>query len=178
MTNILNNYLILRLLGAICLRSPFGFRDHRMIQLALNTGLRVSELSHLDIHHVLGRTVLALPAELAKMGSARLIPLNAVARRVIEELLEFNRSRGLSVDPSAPLLQGRHRQRLAIREIQRLLKHYREELAAPGRQSHAPYVAAQVRDGYRPGHERARRARIARAREHAHHAALPAPWPG
>jgi hypothetical protein len=121
----------MRLLGAVNLKTPFGFRDHRLMQLALNTGLRVSELSHLDIQHVaqdgLPRQILDLPAPLAKRHKARLIPLNAVARRLIAELLAFNRARGLSVDPSAPLLQNRHHQRLSVRAIQLLVKHYREQ---------------------------------------------------
>jgi site-specific recombinase XerD len=126
-----DNPQTLRLLGAVNLKSPFGFRDHRLMQLALHTGLRVSELSLLDVHHVARnlspKEVLDLPAPLAKRHKARLIPLNTVARRLIGELLTFNRERGLSVAPDAPLLQNRHHQRLSIRAIQLLIKHYREQ---------------------------------------------------
>jgi site-specific recombinase XerD len=102
-----NNPQTFRLLAAVNLKSPFGFRDHRLMQLALHTGLRVSELSHLDVHHVARgltpREVLDLPAPLAKRHKARLIPFNAVARRLVAELLAFNQARGLSVAPEAPL---------------------------------------------------------------------------
>lgn len=119
-----------RLLGAVNLKSPFGFRDHRMISLALHTGLRVSELSLLENQHVfrdgVPHQVLDLPAPLAKRHKSRMIPLNATARRVLSDLWAFNRARGLSLDPGAPLLQNRHRQRLTPRAIQRLVQHYRE----------------------------------------------------
>jgi len=73
-----NNLHTYRLLGAINLSSPFGLRDHRMIMFALHTGLRVSELSFLDVHHVfrdgLPREILDLPASLAKLHKSRLIP--------------------------------------------------------------------------------------------------------
>jgi len=125
-----NNLQTYRLLGAINLSSPFGLRDHRMIIFTLHTGLRVSELSFLDVHHVfrdgLPRGVLDLPASLAKLHKSRQIPLNAPAQRALGDILAFNRSRGLSVDPSAPLLQNRHHRRLTVRGIQRLVQHYRE----------------------------------------------------
>jgi site-specific recombinase XerD len=125
-----NNLQTYRLLGAINLSSPFGLRDHRMIMLALHTGLRVSELSFLDVHHVfrdcLPRDVLDLLASLAKLHKSRRIPLNAAAQRALVDILAFNRSRGLSVDPSAPLLQNRYHRRLTVRGIQRLVQHYRE----------------------------------------------------
>ena len=62
----------------------------------------------------------------SKLHKSRLIPLNAAAQRALGELIAFNRSRGLSVDPSAPLLQNRHHRRLTVRNIQRLVQHYRE----------------------------------------------------
>ena len=119
-----------KLLGVINLKSPFGVRDHRMIQLALHTGLRVSEQSGLNVGHVTRhgqpREVLDLSPVIAKLHKARLIPLNDTAKQVIAELLAFNQSRGLSIDPDAPLLQNRKHQRLTVRAIQRLVAYYRE----------------------------------------------------
>ena len=120
-----------RLLAAVNPRSPFALRDHRLMLLALNTGLRVSELSGLDVAHVATvdghpRELLDLPSALAKGHKARVIPLNPAARRCIADLLAFNRARGLSVTPSAPLLQNRCHERLSVRAIQRLVAGYRQ----------------------------------------------------
>ena len=124
-----NSAQALRLLGVINLRSPFGLRDHRMMMLALHTGLRVSELSSLDIEHVSGngvpREILDLPAAITKFHKARQIPLNPVARRVISELLAFNQARGFSVAGGAPLFQHRKHDRLSVRSIQLLVERYR-----------------------------------------------------
>lgn len=122
---------VARLLSAINLRSPFGLRDHRMILLALHTGLRVSELSGLDVAHVLAadgqpRQFLDLPSSLAKGHKARVIPLNEAARRCVADIVSFNRSRGLPVLPGSPLLQNRSHSRLSVRAIQRLVQDYRE----------------------------------------------------
>ncbi len=121
---------IRQLLGAIRLPSPFGGRDHAMLTLVLHTGLRVSELVGLDVHHVLvqgqPRQTLWLPADLGKGGKARAIPLNATARSAIFSLLGFLKKRGFSVAPEAPLLQNRFHRRLSGRDIQRLVKLLRE----------------------------------------------------
>ncbi len=62
------------LLGAVNLKSPFGERDHAMLRLLTNTGLRVAELVGLNVGHVAacGRPhqVLYLPGELAKECSS------------------------------------------------------------------------------------------------------------
>jgi site-specific recombinase XerD len=70
--------------------------------------------------------VLDLPAPLAKRRKARLITLNQVTREIIADLLAFNQSRGLSIDPEAPLLQNRNHRRLTVRAIQRTVAYYRE----------------------------------------------------
>jgi len=118
------------LLQALAPRSPFGARDLAMLILALHTGLRVSELVGLDVSHVATargpRQALDLPAGLAKGGSGRIIPLNQVARDAVTDLLDFNRLRGFSVAPDAPLLVNRHHRRLSDRYVQRLMQTLRE----------------------------------------------------
>jgi site-specific recombinase XerD len=127
---ILNELQSYRLMGAINLRSPFGPRDLCLLKLALNTGLRVSELSLLDVEHVsragVAREILDLPPAITKFHRSRQIPLNAAARRVISELLAFNQARGFSVAPDAPLFQNRKHRRFSVRSIQLLVEHYRE----------------------------------------------------
>ena len=120
----------LRKLMAAIPAGPFAGRDSAMLTLVLHTGLRVAELSGLDVHNVSHdgqpRQTLELPAELAKGSKPRLIPLNQTARAAIFGLLNFNRSRGFSVAPEAPLLQNRFHRRLSIRDIQRLVQSLRE----------------------------------------------------
>ena len=119
-----------KLLGCINLKKPFGPRDHAMIRLALHTGLRVSELTGLDICHVwvLGapRAWLDLPASICKGHRSGQIPLNPYAQRAITDLVRFLQARGFSTEPDAPLLTDHRHRRLPTREVQRCIQKYRE----------------------------------------------------
>ncbi len=102
-------------------------RDHALIRLALQTGLRVSELTGLDVGLVWGpdgsRQWLDLPHAIAKNHKSRRIPLSAAARRAVADLVDFLKMRGFQVASQSPLLQDR---RLPVREVQRLVQKYRE----------------------------------------------------
>ena len=119
-----------RLLAAIDPRDPFAERDQVMLILAMNTGLRVSELVGLDIGHVahqgVPRQALHLPRSITKGERERTIPLNEPARQAIQVLLAFNRKRGFSVAPDAPVFVTRKHQRVSVRLVQRLVQHLRE----------------------------------------------------
>jgi site-specific recombinase XerD len=119
-----------QLLGVIPPRSPFGARDRAMILFDLHTGLRVSELCGLIVHHVAfqlqPRRRLDFPAALGKGGRSRVIPLNSVARQAVVDLLEFNRVRGFQVAPAAPLLYNRDHQPLTPRAVRAIMQKYRE----------------------------------------------------
>ncbi|MBI3928944.1 MAG: tyrosine-type recombinase/integrase [Armatimonadetes bacterium] len=110
-----------KMLAQIHPRSPFGGRDRAMLLLAANTGLRVSELVSLNVHHVANqqghaREWLQLPAEIAaKSHRERLIPLNKRARLAVVEVLTFNRQRGFSTAAEAPLFVNRKHKRLSTR---------------------------------------------------------------
>lgn len=56
-----------------------------------------------------------------------MVPLNAVVRQCVSKLLDFNRSRGFSVDLGAPLFCHRRHGHLSVRSIQKLIKFYREQ---------------------------------------------------
>ncbi len=118
------------LLGAVNLRSPFGERDHAMIRLLTNTGLRVAELVGLNVGHVASqgqpRPVLYLPGELAKGGRARSIPLNQGARQAVADLVAFLARRGFSTDSEAPLLVVRQHRRISIRLVQQIVQELRQ----------------------------------------------------
>ena len=119
-----------KLLGAINLKKPFGPRDHAMTRLALNTGVRVSELTAIDVGNVwlngAPRSWLDLPAPNCKGARSGQIPLNKSAQKAITELVQFLRARGFSTAPDAPLLTDRRHRRLSPREIQRCIQKYRE----------------------------------------------------
>jgi site-specific recombinase XerD len=105
-----------------------------MIDFFLSTGLRVGELVGLRVEHVCGnksqgsgrmvRHILALPAELAKGGRARSIPLSPQARQAVAEILSFNYRRGFSVAAGAPLFPNRKHQAMSPRAVRRALSGY------------------------------------------------------
>lgn len=96
-----------------------------------HTGLRVGECSRLLNLLVLSssgapRHQLDLPAMFCKGPRGRVVPLNATARLCISKMVSFNRSRGLSTSPAAPLFQNSKHCPLSVRSIQQLIKQYRE----------------------------------------------------
>jgi len=121
-----------RLLSFINLESPFGRRDYLLIMFLFHTGLRVGECSRLTVSLVATkdgrpRKLLDLPAALCKGPRGRVVPLNGTARACVEKLLKFNRSRGLSTAPGAPLFQNRQHRPLSVRSIQLLIAAYRKK---------------------------------------------------
>ena len=152
MRRCLSNSEVRLLLSAVDLRSPFGERDYLLIMFFYQTGLRVGELSRLLVHLVSrdGRPFhsLDLPAIFCKGPRGRVVPLNATARACIEKLLRFNRRRGLSVAPAAPLFQNSKSCPLSVRSIQKLIQKYRvasgiEPAATPHTLRHTHATALQ-----------------------------------
>ena len=119
-----------RLLAVVPARSPFGARDSALIRLLAQTGLRVGELTGLDLVHVYDhsgpRHWLDLPATICKGHHSRRIPLNDAARQAIRDLVDFLQMRGFQTQPHSPLLQDRRHRRLPVREVQRLVQSYRQ----------------------------------------------------
>lgn len=118
-----------QLLATIPPRSPFGARDHALIRLFSQTGLRVAEMVGLDVGHVFDqvpRHWLDLTAASCKGKRSRRIPLNPAARQAIQDLVDFLEMRGFQSQPDSPLLQDRRHRRLPIREVQRLVQHHRQ----------------------------------------------------
>jgi len=119
-----------QMLACIRPRSPFGARDHALIRLFSQTGLRVSEMVGLDVGHVFyagaARHQLDLPAAACKGHRSRVVPLNDSARQAIHDLVDFLVMRGFQVQPDSPLLQDRLHRRLPVREVQRLVQTHRQ----------------------------------------------------
>jgi site-specific recombinase XerD len=63
---------------------------------------------------------------IGKGGRHRQVPLNAVARQAIIDLVHFNRSRGFGVAGESPLLVTRCHRRLPTRSLRHLIQRYRE----------------------------------------------------
>jgi site-specific recombinase XerD len=129
----LSKQQVVNLVGVIGERSPFGLRDRCMMKIFFLTGLRVYELSMLNVGHLVRRSgevreQLDLQAVICKYSRARVLPISGELREVILELLAFNKRRGFSIEQEAPLFQNRYHCRLNVRAIQRLVKHYREEV--------------------------------------------------
>ena len=126
----LSKHQVRSLLTSVDLNKPFGKRDYLLMLFLYHTGLRVGELSGLVVAHVANkekeaRYHLDLPAMICKGTRGRVIPLNSVARACVAKLLTFNRERGFSTAPAAPLFQNRKHGRLSVRSIQKLVKRYR-----------------------------------------------------
>jgi site-specific recombinase XerD len=125
-----------QLLAAIPPRSPFGARDHAVIRLFAQTGLRVGEMVGLNVGHVYGQAPFEqvdLPAAICKGHRSRIMPLNPAARQAIQDLVDFLKMRGFQANPDSPLLQDRRHRRLPIREVQRLVQVHRESAGLPVR---------------------------------------------
>ncbi|MHA1978115.1 MAG: site-specific tyrosine recombinase/integron integrase [Candidatus Hodarchaeales archaeon] len=103
------------------LKTPNNIRDRTILFLLYGTGMRVSELSDLNMNCVdLDNRMLRIIK--GKGNKDRLIPLPDVLIPIIEEYMINRRS-----DSSSPaLVLNRSGNRLTSRSIQRLVKKYRE----------------------------------------------------
>lgn len=117
-----------QLLAAVDPNEPFGPRDRSLIRFTIHTGLRSHELCSLNVDHVLTRD--GLPREwvdlVGKGNCRRRVPLNAVARQCVLDIVQFNRSRGFAVTGESPLLMTRFHKRLPTRSLRDRIQTYRE----------------------------------------------------
>jgi integrase/recombinase XerC len=123
---------IKELLNEINLKSAWGRRDYLLILFLYHTGLRIGELCRLLVTHVshngIPRDEVYLPASITKTKKARVVPLNDVAQECVAKLLTFNRERGFSTAPAAPLFPWKNHGNLPPREAQRMLQSLREKV--------------------------------------------------
>lgn len=107
------------------IKGEFEKRDKSLIVLAVNTGLRVSELCGLNVSDVLNGAIkkeLKVRKDIAKGKKERVIPLNDKARNSINDILAFNRDEGYPVTPRSPLLMSRKHCRLTTGQVWRIVK--------------------------------------------------------
>jgi site-specific recombinase XerD len=104
------------------LSSPTKLRDRVVLFLLYGTGLRVSELSNLDVDQVdLDNRAIHIVG--GKGNKDRIIPLPDL---IIPILREYISSRKINLKSSA-LILNRSGQRLTTRSIQRIVKKYKEK---------------------------------------------------
>jgi site-specific recombinase XerD len=107
-------------------------RDHFLIDLVLNTGLRLSELLNLNVGDVQDRTTLIL---VGKGQKVREVPLNRSIRGHIREYLSWKRSWGESLEDDTPLFVSRLGQRLSPRSVQDVVGKWIREAGLEGHYS-------------------------------------------
>lgn len=133
MRKTINDIEVIKLLNASFKQS---LRDFTMIFLALQTGLRVSEIVGLYIEDVAPykevSTVLTVPQRIAKNGKKRAIPINEETRKVIGSFLESKTYFLERPKPNNYLFLSRYTYKpLSTRDFQRIVKTY--SIAAIGR---------------------------------------------
>ena len=104
------------------LNAPTNIRDQTVLFLLYGTGMRVSELSNLNLNNLdLDNRMLRIVE--GKGNKDRIIPLPDVVIPIIKEYLA-NRRQDIT---SSALILNRSGQRLSARSIQRLVKKYKEQ---------------------------------------------------
>jgi len=124
MIKTINDLEIKQLLSAAAKQST---RDYTMIFLALETGLRCSEVVGLFIEDIAPykdvSTVLTVPQRIAKKGKKRLIPINEETRQVIGSFLESKNYFPDFASPDNYLFLSRYTKKpLSTRDFQRIVK--------------------------------------------------------
>ena len=121
-----------RLLSGINLRSTWGKRTYLMIVFICHTGLRIGELTRLTVADVVWgeepREEVFLSHRITKGQKSRVVPFNYIAKQCVRKLLEFNRKRGFSTRPQAPLFPWKSHGFLPSREAEREIQRLREKV--------------------------------------------------
>lgn len=88
-------------------KGKFAVRNRALVELMLNTGLRIKEAVSLNVEDIFdGLTVkpeLYVRPETAKRKKARYIPLNENARAALWDVLAFNEENGYPLGPCDPV---------------------------------------------------------------------------
>jgi len=109
---------------------PFYTRNRAIVIFALNTGLRVSELTGLNVGDVLNghiRRQLKVRKAVAKGKRERIIPLNEKAQEAIRDLLDFNEEKGYPQEKEDPLFVSSWGKRISSRQVENVIKQLKED---------------------------------------------------
>ena len=91
-------------------------REFFLVNLTLQTGLRIAEIYNLNVGDVIDKKRLEI---VGKGQKRRTVPLNADIRRHIVQFLKWKRKQSENLDPNSPLFVSRNHQRWSMRAIQR-----------------------------------------------------------
>lgn len=119
-----------KVLSSFWIDDPFYTRNKSIVIFCLNTGLRVSELTSLNVGDVFNGHVkkeLTIRKEIAKGRRERTVPLNVKARNVISEVLDFNEKRGCGRGENDPLFVSKRGKRITPRQVENIIKQLRED---------------------------------------------------
>jgi integrase/recombinase XerC len=120
-------------------RGALAVRDAAILELLYGGGLRVSELTGLDLERVdLGDGSLRVHG---KGSRERLVPLGAAAQRTLEAYLRVRprllARRGANTDSTGALFLGHHGTRLTPRQIQNLVRRHGVQIGRSDLHPHA-----------------------------------------
>jgi site-specific recombinase XerD len=122
-----------RLIKAIDLNGRNGLRDFAILQLFLQCGLQVSELVRLlRDDATINKSVGGLRVRNEKGDLERIIPLNAIARKALNDYFKVQGP----AESGAPLFLSERRGRLSVAAVQYLIKKY---LCFAGREDLSTY---------------------------------------
>ncbi len=106
-------------------------RDKIILVMLLNTGLRIGELTNLQIKDVVNgnretKKELQLRKETIKNHNSRIIPLNEKARQAIKDLLTWNKEHNYRQLPGDLLLLSQKGKKFTKEQVQRIIRKARE----------------------------------------------------
>ena len=119
-----------KVLSSFWIDDPSLVRNRALVIFSLNTGLRVGELTSLNIGDVFNGHItkeLSIRKEIAKGKRERTVPLNVKARSAISELLDFNQKRGYGRGKNDPLFVSKRGKRITPRQVENIIKQLRED---------------------------------------------------
>jgi integrase len=99
-------------------------RDGMIIYLALNTGLRCSEILGLNVGDVRGKERLYVRKEMAKGGKPRLIPIHKDLQIRLKSFIKFKLMWKEEIQDDAPLFISRLGNRISKRGLQDLVEYW------------------------------------------------------
>lgn len=108
-------------------------RDFMIINLILNTGLRLGECSSLKMSdtfdHYLNRVkpYLTVRRECSKTKKAREIPLNSRIYKRLSQFIRYKKRRGESLDPGDPLFLSRKKNPISRRALESVVSKWLRE---------------------------------------------------
>lgn len=118
------------ILSSFCESDPFCIRNKAMVVFVLNTGLRVSEVTGLNVSDVMSGHIkkrLVVRREIAKGGKERNIALNNKAQEALKSLLDFNEEKGYPQGENDPLFISKQSKRITPRQVQNIMRQLQED---------------------------------------------------